>query len=137
MRGIFGKETFYEPVKGQATKLKATQSYVYRKYKVTSPRCPICDELIQRGKLKEDDNCSRLRVMSLKTGCYLRHCGGHLRGQDLVQYYMNTDMPSFHLLEERPVTMEECVKMFEQGELDYCACWDLIEIFETRSGRNL
>jgi hypothetical protein len=137
-KGIFGKETFYEPVKGQPTKLKAYQSYVYRVYKVKAPKCPVCSEKIERGLLSENDNCTRLRVMGLKSGLYLRNFGSELNsGQDLTQHYMNVDLPAFHLIEERPIDVSEAIKMFENNELSYCACWDLIEIFENRCARNL
>jgi hypothetical protein len=123
--GIFGKQKFYRPVEGRPTQLQSFESFVFRRYKVKAPQCPICADKIERGLLTEHDNCTRLRKgLSIKTGLYLHNFGSELSsGQDLTQQYMNVDLPNFKLIEERPVDMQECIKLFEDGKLDFCADW--------------
>lgn len=138
-KGVFGKETFYEPVKGQPTKLKAYESYVYREYLVKAGTCKNCRKMLDLGKIEE--SCCRIRKMGLRTGLYSRCFLGCVpsktgRNSDLTQYFMNySDERYFKLIKEEPVTTEQVLEKFNKGVLDYISDFSLILLLEQRTGR--
>jgi hypothetical protein len=134
--GIFGKETFYEPVKGQPTKLKAYQSYVYRRYLLKAGTCQHCRDLLDLNIIKES-GCRVRKNLSPKTGAYLR-CFTSTKNGDITQHYMNwSDEKHWKLLEEKPVSTAESIQLFKDGKLSFIASWDLITAIEEMLGVNI
>lgn len=137
--GIFGIETFYEPVSidgKPSTKLKSYQAYSFKRFKLRAGACKQCRDLLDLGIIKES-GCRVRKGLSIKTGAYIRCFTGTKNG-DITQHFMNwDDKKHWTLLEEKPVSVDDCIKLFNEHRLDYIASWDLIKILEERLSVNL
>jgi hypothetical protein len=137
-RGVFGKETFYFPVKGRPTQLKRIESYVYREFRVKVPPCKFCRDAIELGKIEE--SCCYVKKASIKTGLYHRCFIGALHGktgrsQDYTEQYMDwRNERVFKLVKEEAISIKEVEQKFLAGELDYVADYGLIMEFEAKTG---
>jgi|AGTN01.2.fsa_nt_gi hypothetical protein len=135
-KGIFGKETFYEKVRGQPTKLKRFEAFVYREYRVKAGVCRHCKNAIDSNQI-EDSMC-RIKKMSIKTGLYRRCFLGSLHGktgraQDFTDQLSNWDDPTyFKLLKEEPIAPQQVFEKFKKGELDYIADFGLLRDIEAK-----
>jgi len=138
VRGIFGKDKFFKPVKGRKTlsSMKTETAYVYREYKVKVGTCSKCAEALELGKIS--DPCDRIKLMSLSTGlyhrCYLGVYGVH-GNADFTQQYMNWDSKNWRLLKEEPLTHDEVIERYLKGEIDYIFDFGIIHEIENLTGR--
>jgi hypothetical protein len=134
-KGIFGKATFYEPLKERPTQLRSYSSWVYRIYKVSIGVCPICKEALERGQIKE--SCCRTRKFSIRTGLYRRCFIGALKGQDFTDWYMNWDSLSWKLEKEIPVSLNEVIDLYKRSEIDFIADYGLCQTLSEKLGYDL
>jgi hypothetical protein len=134
-KGIFGKATFYEPLKERPTQLRSYSSWVYRTYKVKAGVCPICKEALEREQIKE--SFCRIRKMSIRSGLYRRCFIGALKGQDFTDWFMNWDSANWKLLEEKPVSEQEVFELFKSNSLDFICDFGLCATISEKLGYDL
>jgi hypothetical protein len=139
IKGIFGKEKFFQKIRGNRTVsgAKTFEAWCYREYLVKAGTCSKCQELLDAGVIKEP--MDRLKRISPKTPCmkrcFLGKYGSDHKG-DLIMLVADWDnSKSWMLKKEEPLTTEQVIARFLKGEIDFISDYSLMSEIERRTGR--
>jgi hypothetical protein len=84
------------------------------------------------------ESADRLKIHSVKTSlmhrCFLGIYGVH-ENSDFAEIYMDWENEAkWHLLREEPLTEQEVIQKFKNGEIQYCSEMGLIHKSENLAG---
>lgn len=76
--------------------------------------------------------------MSIRTGIYRRCFIGVCKSsQDFTDWFMNTDSANWKLLEEKPVSVQDCIELYKKCEIDYISDYALTQAISEKIGYDL